>query len=82
MTTLLDLCMDDKTAQREGFRKMHQKQKNKGQGSTFLKHMFNTGRDKGQDRNHDQNTSLAEELTNSTEKKNKQAFAKQLRPTC
>ena len=30
--------------------------------------MFNTGRDKGQARNHYQNTSLAEELTNSTEK--------------
>ena len=51
---------------------------NKGYGSTFLKHGFNTGRDKGQARNRDQNTSLAEDLTNSTEKKNKQAFAKQL----
>ena len=30
--------------------------------------MFNTGRDKGQAKNRDQNTSLAEELTNSTEK--------------
>ena len=30
--------------------------------------MFNTGRDKGEAINHDQNTSLAEELTNSTEK--------------
>ena len=44
------------------------KEKNKGHGSTFLKHVFNTGRDKGQAIHHDQNTSLAEELTNSTEK--------------
>ena len=45
-----------------------QKQKNKGHGSTFLKHVFNTSRDKGQAINHDQNASLAKELTNSTEK--------------
>ena len=47
---------------------MHKKLKNKGHGSTFLKHVFNTGRDKGQATNYDQNTSLAEELTDSTEK--------------
>ena len=57
---------------------MHKKQKNKGHGSTFLKHVFNTARDKGLARKHDQNTILAEELTNSKEKSNKQAFAKQL----
>ena len=44
------------------------KQKNNGHGSTFLKHVFNTGRDKGQAKNHDQNTSLAGDLNNSTEK--------------
>ena len=42
------------------------KHENKGHGSTFLKHVFNTGREKGQAIHHDQNTSLAEELTNST----------------
>ena len=41
------------------------KQKNKGHGSTFLKHVFNTGRDKGQAIHHNEHTSLAEELTNS-----------------
>ena len=63
LTTLLDLCTDDKTAQREGCQT-----ENKGHGSTFVKHVFNTGRDKGQAKNHDQNTTLAGELTNSTEK--------------
>ena len=34
----------------------------------LLKHVFNTGRDSGQAENRDQNTGLAEELTNITEK--------------
>ena len=50
LTTLLDLCTDDKTAQREEYRKMYTNRKNKGHGSTFLKHVFNTGRDKAQKR--------------------------------
>ena len=50
LTTLLDLCTDDKTAQREGYRKMHRTE-NKGHRSTLLKHVFNTGRDKGQAKN-------------------------------
>ena len=40
--TLLDLCTDDKTAQR-GIPQDAQQQKNKGHGSTFLKHVFNNG---------------------------------------
>ena len=55
LTTLLDLCTDDKTAQRErGTSQDAQKQKNKGHGSTFLKHVFNNGRDTRQAKNRDQ----------------------------
>ena len=65
--TLLDLCADDKTAQR-GIPQDAQKQKKQWTRSHVSEARVQHWSIQGQARNHHQNTSLAGELTNSTEK--------------